>query len=54
MKKNKFILGLFIVHKAKTGSDTRVLLYTILDRRTRDKHSSLLGPLVSYKEDEVL
>jgi hypothetical protein len=28
--------------------------YTRLERLARDKHSCLLGPFVSYKENEVL
>jgi hypothetical protein len=32
----------------------RVLHYTRLERLARDKHSSLLGPFVSYEENEVL
>jgi hypothetical protein len=31
-----------------------VLHYTRLERLAGDKHSSLLGPLVSYEENEVL
>ncbi len=31
-----------------------MLHYTKLKRLGKDKHSSLLGPFVSYKEDEVL
>ncbi len=31
-----------------------VLLYSRLDLLVKDKHSSLLGPFVSYKENEVL
>ncbi len=30
------------------------LHYTRLERLASDKHSSLLGPLVSYKENEVV
>ncbi len=32
----------------------RVLHYTRLERLAWDKHSSLLGPLVSYEENEAL
>ncbi len=32
----------------------RVLQYTRLERLARDKHSSLLGPFVSYEENGVL
>jgi hypothetical protein len=32
----------------------RVLNYTELERLTRDKHTSLLGPFLSYKDNEVL
>ncbi len=35
------------------GPNNPVLLYTRLQRLSRDKHSSLLGPFVSYGENEV-
>ncbi len=35
------------------AQEATVLQYTRLERRARDKHSSLLGPIVSYEEDKV-
>jgi len=32
----------------------RVVYYTRLERLVRDKHSSLVGPLISFKRNEVL
>ncbi len=32
----------------------RVLHYTRLERLASDKHSSILGPFMSYEENEVL
>jgi hypothetical protein len=36
------------------GTKARLLHYTIQEKLSRDKPSSLLGPLVSYEENEVL
>ncbi len=36
------------------GQQASVLHYNRLERLASDKHSSLLGPFISYKESEVL
>ncbi len=36
------------------GKKARVLHYTLLERIDRHKHTSLLDPLIIYKEHEVL
>ncbi len=33
---------------------TVVLHYTLVERLGRDKYSSILGPIVSYEENELL
>jgi hypothetical protein len=38
----------------KCAQYARLLHYTELKRLARAKHSSLLGPFISYKENEVL
>ncbi len=38
----------------KRNLEARVLQNTPLESRAREKHSSLLGPSVSYEENEVL
>jgi hypothetical protein len=46
--------SLHFLHNLQMGAMSRVLHYTWLKRLARDKHSSLLGPFVSYEETEVL
>jgi hypothetical protein len=47
-----YIASTSVTHKYSPKA--RVLLYTRLERLARDKHYSLFGPFVSYKENEVL
>jgi hypothetical protein len=35
------------------AQEARMLQYTRFKRWAKDKHSSLLGPIVSYEEDKV-
>jgi hypothetical protein len=44
----------FIFFIAYNGPNKLEFYITLLERLTRDKDSSLLDPLVSYKENEVL
>jgi hypothetical protein len=39
---------------SKWAQKARVLNYTVLRKFTNYKYSSLLGPIVSYEENEVL
>ncbi len=36
------------------AQEARMFHYYKLDRLARDKHSRVLGPLISFKENEVL
>jgi hypothetical protein len=58
MKQNKFCeiqpwVHIFFV-TYQWAQEARVLQYTRLERQAKGKHSSLLGPIVSYEVDEVL
>jgi hypothetical protein len=44
----------FLFFVANKGSNKLVIHYPRLERLVGDKHSSLLGPLERYEENEVL
>jgi hypothetical protein len=53
------VRGLYLLHfifivTYKQAQKARVLHFTWLESHATEKHSSLLYPLVSYKENEVL
>ncbi len=44
----------YFLLSCKWAQYVRTLHYSGVERPTRDKHSSFLGPLLSYEENEVL
>ncbi len=51
----KRYIGTTLIHSFyEWAKCARVLHYTVMESLARDKHSSLLGPLLSYEGNEVL
>ncbi len=54
MASGAIFTALHFLRNLRMGQQARVLHYTKLLRLARDKHSSLLSPLLSYKNEVLL